>query len=98
MCLYGIDFAAEISIGMKTFMKTSNNRISIHAVLLAIYGYDREKFQCDVQNCTFRKPKEFLQFLDIDEDLMLETFIILGALRIIYNIAYYTAMRIRCRI
>lgn len=45
------------------FMKHCND-----GILHAIFGYNREKFECDDMYCHFRNPKTFLKMVDAPED------------------------------
>lgn len=46
------------------FLKHANDGIT-----QAIFGYGREKLQCDELYCHFQKPEKFLQMIDAPTDL-----------------------------
>ena len=97
LTLYGIDFAPVISVGMNIFMKFSTTRMNTHASLLAIYGYDRENYECPKESCMFQNPEEYLKFLNIGQDSMWELLTILGAGLVLVKLIHYVAMKTRCK-
>lgn len=42
---------------------------SFYGACSAILGYNREKFDCDIDYCHYRWPHKFLQMVELDEDV-----------------------------
>lgn len=47
------------------FLKYAND-----AITQALFGYDRERFECDEMYCHFRDPQVFLKMIEVPENTM----------------------------
>lgn len=66
LAIYGFDFAHEIPLLMNILMKTSFIRCGIVAMVLTIFGFDRQPLACNDMYCHFAKPDVLLKYLDIE--------------------------------
>lgn len=55
-----------------TFLNHGND-----GMVLALFGYDREKMECEKFYCHFRDPKEFLKLIDAPASISFHSFVII---------------------
>lgn len=63
-------------------------KYGLEGASLAIFGYDRPKFNCDAIFCQFVIPKKFMKFIDMDNGDYLNATI---ALIVIFFLIRFTA-------
>lgn len=51
---------------MHWLFHTSYLKYSLEGMMLAVYGYERGKMQCNAEYCHFRSPSKFLEELGMD--------------------------------
>lgn len=77
-------------------------RYSFEGTLQAIYGFDREPLECDmniteIHQCRFRDPEEVLKELDVDHAKFYIDFGVLCAFFVLLRIACYVVLRWRVK-
>ncbi|XP_037302867.1 ATP-binding cassette sub-family G member 1 isoform X2 [Manduca sexta] len=87
--VYGFDFAHEISFLMNMVMKTSFIRCGIVAMVLTMFGFNRQPLECREMYCHFSKPDVLLKYLDVDtSSVWIEIVSILGLLFVFRSLCY----------
>ena len=94
--IYGFDFASKIPLIVRQLMKLSFIRIGIIAWMQSLYGLGREKLQCTIVYCHFRKPEKFLKFLEFHEDSLVTLMGLLVLTLVVYKILNYWCLSKRC--
>ncbi|KAJ8713344.1 hypothetical protein PYW07_013714 [Mythimna separata] len=95
IAIYGFDFAHEIPLMMNILMKTSFIRCGIVAMVLTIFGFDRQPLQCDDMYCHFAKPEVLIKYLDIEHSsVWLEIATMLGIMFVFRSMSYI-GLRVR---
>ncbi|CAH0584125.1 unnamed protein product [Chrysodeixis includens] len=89
LAIYGFDFAHEIPLLMNILMKTSFIRCGIVAMVLTIFGFDRQPLACNDMYCHFAKPDVLLKYLDIENSsVWYEIAIMLGIMFVFRSMCY----------
>ncbi|XP_034480654.1 ATP-binding cassette sub-family G member 1 [Drosophila innubila] len=96
LAVYGFDFAPQITGGMNLLMKFSYVRVAVVALVLAVFGFQREELDCDEIYCHFSDPRVLLKFLDVDKVSILHQFGILALIMIFFRVIIYISLRKRC--
>ncbi|EDV97080.1 ATP-binding cassette sub-family G member 1 [Drosophila grimshawi] len=96
LAVYGFDFASQISGGMNLLMKFSYVRVGVVALILTVFGFQREELDCDEIYCHFGDPRVLLRFLDIEKVSILHQFGLLAMLMIFFRVIMYISLRKRC--
>ncbi|EDW78857.2 uncharacterized protein Dwil_GK12677 [Drosophila willistoni] len=96
LAVYGFDFAPQITGGMNLLMKFSYVRVGVVAMVLAVFGFQREDLDCDDIYCHFSDPRVLLKFLDVEKVSILHQFGILAMLMFFFRILMYISLRKRC--
>ncbi|XP_030372095.1 ATP-binding cassette sub-family G member 1 [Scaptodrosophila lebanonensis] len=96
LAVYGFDFAPQISTGMNLLMKFSYVRVGVVAMVLAVFGFQREELDCDEIYCHFSDPRVLLKFLDVEKVSILHQFGLLAMLMFFFRILMYISLRKRC--
>lgn len=96
LAIYGFDFASQIPGAMNILMKFSYVRVGVVALILAVFGFQREELDCDDIYCHFSDPRVLLKFLDIDKVSILHQFGLLAMLMIFFRVIVYISLRKRC--
>lgn len=97
LAIYGFDFAAQIPYFMNTFMKLSYMRDAVVALVLTLFGFNREVLECDVIYCHFSDPRVLLRFLDLEHVTVQQQFLIMFILCLVFRITLYISLKIRCK-
>jgi hypothetical protein len=67
---------------------------AIDAILVAIFGWNREKLPCDAIYCHFRKPGDLLKFLGVSEETSIAmAFASMSIIWFVLHISTYFNMR-----
>ncbi|KAL7734879.1 hypothetical protein ACLKA6_011156 [Drosophila palustris] len=96
LAVYGFDFAPQITGGMNLLMKFSYVRVGVVALVLAVFGFQREELDCDEIYCHFSDPRVLLKFLDVDKVSILHQFGLLAMIMIFFRVIMYISLRKRC--
>ncbi|SPP76781.1 ATP-binding cassette sub-family G member 1 isoform X1 [Drosophila guanche] len=96
LAVYGFDFAPQITGAMNLLMKFSYVRVGVVAMILAVFGFQREDLDCDDIYCHFSDPRVLLKFLDVEKVSLLHQFGILAMLMLFFRILMYISLRKRC--
>ncbi|EDW70940.1 ATP-binding cassette subfamily G member 4 [Drosophila virilis] len=96
LAIYGFDFASQIPGGMNLLMKFSYVRVGVVALILTVFGFQREELDCDDIYCHFSDPRVLLKFLDVDKVSILHQFGLLAMLMIFFRVLVYISLRKRC--
>ncbi|KAH8264943.1 hypothetical protein KR038_008457 [Drosophila bunnanda] len=96
LAVYGFDFAPQITGGMQLLMKFSYVRVGVVALVLAVFGFQREELDCDDIYCHFSDPRVLLKFLDVENVSILHQFGILAMLMLFFRVMMYISLRKRC--
>lgn len=96
LAIYGFDFASQIPGAMNVLMKFSYVRVGVVALILAVFGFQREELDCDEIYCHFSDPRVLLKFLDVDKVSILHQFGLLAMLMIFFRVIVYISLRKRC--
>ncbi|KAH8369772.1 hypothetical protein KR093_000968 [Drosophila rubida] len=96
LAVYGFDFAPQITGGMNLLMKFSYVRVGVVALVLAVFGFQREDLDCDEIYCHFSDPRVLLKFLDVDKVSILHQFGLLAMLMVFFRLIMYISLRKRC--
>lgn len=89
LAIYGFDFAHEIPLLMNILMKTSFIRCGIVAMVLTIFGFDRQPLDCEDMYCHFAKPEVLIKYLDIENSsVWLEIATMLGIMLVFRSMCY----------
>ncbi|XP_020804575.1 ATP-binding cassette sub-family G member 1 [Drosophila serrata] len=96
LAVYGFDFAPQITGGMQLLMKFSYVRVGVVALVLAVFGFQREELDCDDIYCHFSDPRVLLKFLDVEKVSILHQFGILAMLMLFFRVIMYISLRKRC--
>lgn len=97
LAIYGFDFASQIPGIMNFSMKTSFMRDGVVALVLTLFGYNRETLDCDEIYCHFSDPRVLLRFLDLEKVTLQQQFMYLFLLLVLFRSLLYIALRIRCK-
>lgn len=96
LAVYGFDFAPQITGAMNLLMKFSYVRVGVVALVLAVFGFQREELDCDEIYCHFSDPRVLLKFLDVDKVSILHQFGLLAMIMIFFRVIIYISLRKRC--
>ncbi|KAH8239834.1 hypothetical protein KR032_008368 [Drosophila birchii] len=96
LAVYGFDFAPQITGGMQLLMKLSYVRVGVVALVLAVFGFQREELDCDDIYCHFSDPRVLLKFLDVEKVSILHQFGLLAMLMLFFRVMMYISLRKRC--
>ncbi|KAH8418744.1 hypothetical protein KR222_010077, partial [Zaprionus bogoriensis] len=96
LAVYGFDFAPQITGGMNLLMKFSYVRVGVVALVLSVFGFQREELDCDDIYCHFSDPRVLLKFLDVDKVSILHQFGLLAMLMVFFRVLMYISLRKRC--
>ncbi|XP_055625874.1 ATP-binding cassette subfamily G member 4 [Toxorhynchites rutilus septentrionalis] len=95
LAIYGFDFAAQVPTVMHWLMRISFIRSGVVAVVLVVFGYNRQRLDCNEIYCHFDDPKVLLNYIRVhDTSLMLELSI-LFAMTLFYRLLCYLSLRRR---
>lgn len=73
------------------FLKHANDGITI-----AIFGYNRDQFQCDEMYCHFQRPEKFLQMIGAPKDAM-KAIYLLPIIMLVMHVLSYLNMNNRLK-
>lgn len=96
LAMYGFDFAKEVPLIMYGVMKLSYIRVAVVAMVLSVFGFNREVLDCDEIYCHFADPKVVLRFLDTENVSYWNELWFLVLLLIFYRIVLFISIRKRC--
>lgn len=98
LAIYGFDFASNIPLIMYALMKVSFIRVGVVALVITVFGYDREKMSCSDVYCHFDDPKVMLRFLRIEKVNLWSEIGFLVMFAIIFRTIFYLNLkrRIKC--
>ncbi|KAM3966141.1 ATP-binding cassette sub-family G member 1 [Aphomia sociella] len=89
LAIYGFDFADRIPLMMNILMKTSFIRCGVVAMVLTIFGFNREPLECKEVYCHFAKPEVLIKYLDIERtSVWLEIITMLGIMFVFRSLCY----------
>lgn len=87
--IYGFDFAHQIPLLMNILMKTSFIRCGIVAMVLTIFGFQRQPLDCNEMYCHFAKPEVLIKYLDIEKSsVWFEIVTMIGIMLVFRSISY----------
>ena len=95
LAIYGFDFAPQIPLIMQWLMRVSFIRGGIVSVVLVVFGYDRQRLECDEMYCHFDDPKVLLHYVRIDNTTLLFELSILISMTLFYRLLCYLSLRRR---
>jgi ABC-type multidrug transport system ATPase subunit len=95
LAVYGFDFAQQISWSMNALMKMSFMRCGVVALVLTVFGLDREDLDCNEVYCHFKKPIATLRMLDIDKSSVWTEILALLGLLVTFRFLCYIGLRWR---
>lgn len=78
-------------------MKISFMRDGVVALVLTVFGYNREVLDCDDIYCHFSDPRVLLRFLDFEKITLQQQFMYLFMLLVLFRTLLYISLRRRCR-
>lgn len=64
--------------------------------MLSIFGFDRDKMECEAPYCHFRRPEKFLSFLQINDDFY-SILIKLAAFAIVFRLLAFIVLYVRLK-
>lgn len=64
--------------------------------MISIFGFNREKMNCDADYCHFRQPNKFLEFLEIDESFLSIMLKLLG-FTVVFRVIAFLVMYVRLK-
>lgn len=89
LAIYGFDFAHRIPLMMNILMKTSFIRCGVVAMVLTIFGFNREPLHCNDVYCHFSKPDVLFKYLDIDRtSVWLEIITMIGIMLVFRSLCF----------
>uniref|UniRef100_A0A8D8G448 ATP-binding cassette sub-family G member 1 n=1 Tax=Culex pipiens TaxID=7175 RepID=A0A8D8G448_CULPI len=95
LAIYGFDFAPQIPVIMQWLMRVSFIRGGIVSVVLVVFGYDRQRLDCNEMYCHFDDPKVLLHYVRIDNTNLLFELSILISMTLFYRLLCYLSLRRR---
>ncbi|XP_059053888.1 ATP-binding cassette sub-family G member 1 [Achroia grisella] len=89
LAIYGFDFAHRIPLMMNILMKTSFIRCGVVAMVLTIFGFNREPLDCKDVYCHFAKPDVLIEYLDLERtSVWLEIITMLGIMFVFRSLCF----------
>lgn len=95
LAIYGFDFAHQIPTYMNILMKFSFIRGGVVGLVLTLFGYDRNKLNCNEMYCHFDDPKVLLKFLAADEFSVWTEIVICLCIGIFFRFMCFMSLRKR---
>ncbi|XP_035444891.1 ATP-binding cassette sub-family G member 1 [Spodoptera frugiperda] len=95
LAIYGFDFAHEIPLLMNILMKTSFIRCGIVAMVLTIFGFDRQPLDCEDMYCHFAKPEVLIKYLDIENSSVWYEILTMFGIMFVFRSLCYIGLRWR---
>ncbi|XP_055529850.1 ATP-binding cassette subfamily G member 4 [Wyeomyia smithii] len=95
LAIYGFDFAPQIPALMQWLMRASFIRGGVVSVVLVVFGYNRQRLDCNDIYCHFDDPKVLLHYVRIDNTTLLFELGILIAMTLFYRLLCYLSLRRR---
>ncbi|XP_053684808.1 ATP-binding cassette subfamily G member 4 [Sabethes cyaneus] len=95
LAIYGFDFAPQIPALMQWLMRASFIRGGVVSVVLVVFGYNRQRLDCNDMYCHFDDPKVLLHYVRIDNTTLLFELSILTAMTLFYRLLCYLSLRRR---
>lgn len=97
LAIYGFDFATEISMLMYGIMKASFIRGGVVALVLVVFGYNRQRLECNDMFCPFDDPPVLLKYLDVEHVSLWREIAFLGGIMIFFRVLLYISLRNRIK-
>ncbi|KAI5645530.1 ABC-2 type transporter domain-containing protein [Phthorimaea operculella] len=95
LAIYGFDFAHRIPLIMNIIMKTSFIRCGVVAMVLTIFGFERQPLNCNEFYCHFAKPDVLFKYLDIDNSSVWFEIAIMLTIMFVFRSMCYLGLRWR---
>ncbi|KAH9644149.1 hypothetical protein HF086_010364 [Spodoptera exigua] len=95
LAIYGFDFAHEIPLLMNILMKTSFIRCGIVAMVLTIFGFNRQPLECEDMYCHFAKPEVLIKYLDIENSSVWYEILTMFGIMLVFRSLCYMGLRWR---
>lgn len=93
LAIYGFDFAADVSSYMYALMKLSFVRGGVVSLVLTVFGFNRERLECDKIYCHFDNPKVLLEYLEIQNVSLFTEISFLVGLLLLFRGLFYLSLR-----
>ncbi|XP_065085936.1 ATP-binding cassette subfamily G member 4-like [Ochlerotatus camptorhynchus] len=95
LAIYGFDFAPQIPAIMQWLMRASFIRGGVVSVVLVVFGYNRQRLDCNEMYCHFDDPKVLLHYVRIDNTTLQFELCILITMTLFYRLLCYLSLRRR---
>ncbi|XP_058466216.1 ATP-binding cassette subfamily G member 4 isoform X2 [Malaya genurostris] len=95
LAIYGFDFAPQIPVLMQWLMRASFIRGGVVSIVLVVFGYNRQRLDCNEMYCHFDDPKVLLHYVRIDNTTLLFELSVLIAMTLFYRLLCYLSLRRR---
>lgn len=96
LAMYGFDFAKDVPLAMYGLMKLSYIRVAVVAMVLSVFGFNREVLDCNEIYCHFADPKVVLRFLDTEHVSYWNELLFLVLILIFYRVVLFISIKKRC--
>lgn len=96
--IYGFDFAKNIPIWLMPLLKTSFLRSGVIALVIAVFGMDRQRLDCYHEiYCHFKNPKIIIHYLDLDHVSPWHEVLAMFFMLLVFRILCYFGLKWRVR-
>uniref|UniRef100_A0ABK9MIZ9 ABC transporter domain-containing protein n=1 Tax=Glossina morsitans morsitans TaxID=37546 RepID=A0ABK9MIZ9_GLOMM len=95
--IYGFDFVSRIPKIVDILLTFTFMRVGCKALIFTLFGFGREKLNCDDYFCHFSDPRVLLKFLGLHKTSFQEQILLLLIMVIFFRILFYLGLRRRCK-
>ncbi|KAH8241503.1 hypothetical protein KR026_009066 [Drosophila bipectinata] len=88
----------DAPVYMRWMFDISFLKYSLEGSMMAIFGYDRERLECDDMYCHLTRPKFILKYLDMENGSYVMAFVFLFCIFILLRILAFYIMSFRLRL
>ncbi|KAI9588123.1 ATP-binding cassette sub-family G member 1 isoform X1 [Glossina fuscipes] len=95
--IYGFDFVSRIPKIVDILLTFTFMRVGCKALIFTLFGFGREKLDCDDYFCHFSDPRVLLKFVGLHKTSFQEQIFLLLIMVIFFRILFYLGLRRRCK-